>query len=116
MDDHRLAAMPTRFLVELRAPALGFQDVGELAGRAASAAREVTTTDAPVRFLRAVSVPEDGSCLLVFEALDAAAVEDVARRALIDFDRVTPVITLAAGLEMPREAIRSGQSQQGGST
>ena len=96
---------PTRFLVELRAPAIGFHDVGEIARQARSAAGETSAAGSEARFLRAVSVPEDGSCLLVFEALDQAVVEGVARRAFGDVARVAPAISLTGGAGLPGEPI-----------
>lgn len=94
-----------RFLVELRAPALGFHDLVDLSHRAQVAAASADAAHGPVRFIRAVSVPADGSCLLVYEAATADIVEDAARRAFLDFDRATPVITIAPGLELPGDAV-----------
>jgi hypothetical protein len=94
-----------RFLVELRAPVLGFHDLTDLSRRADSAARATDTPMEPVRFIRAVSVPADGSCLLVFEASGADAVESAARRAVLEYDRLTPVLTIAPGLDLAGSAV-----------
>jgi hypothetical protein len=98
-------SVPTRFLVELRAPALGFHDVAELARRARSAADEAGAGGSAARFVRAVSVPEDGACLLVFEAHDQAVVEDAARLAFGEVARVSPVIVVSGELGLPGEAV-----------
>lgn len=98
MTNERPRALAVRFLVEIRAPALGFHDLADLSRRADAAARETVEAAGPVRFIRAVSVPADGSCLLVFEGPDAEAVEDTARRACLEFDRLTPVIALTPEL------------------
>lgn len=89
----------TRFVVEVARSQLSYQDVGALVDRARTAAARAIPSHGPVRFVRAVAVPEDGSCLLVFEAADPADVEAVARAALIDVDRVASPITVGAATD-----------------
>jgi hypothetical protein len=60
-----------RFVVDVQAPEEGWTDVQALSG----AARSATAPDrSEIRFVRAVFLPEDGSCLLVFEADDVDVV------------------------------------------
>ena len=91
----------TRFVVEVARSRLSYQDVGALVDRARAAAARAIPPHGPVRFVRAVAVPEDGSCLLVFEAADPADVLAVARAALIVVDRVTSPITVGESTDEP---------------
>ncbi len=63
----------TRYLVEVTPPSDGDPDIGELAARCRAACEAVSKDGAFVRLLRSVFVPEDGSCLLVVEAMSAEA-------------------------------------------
>lgn len=58
--------------------------------RATSAAAAVTSEAGQIRYLRAIFIPEDETCLLLFEATSAELVQATARRAGLDPDRVTP--------------------------
>jgi hypothetical protein len=49
----------------------------------------------PVRYLRAIFVPDDETCLLVFEAASIDLVRAVAERAGLAADRVTPTVDLS---------------------
>ena len=63
-----------RYLVDVTPPPDGDPDIGELAARSRAACEAVSKDGSFVRLLRSVFVPEDGSCLLVFEARSAEAV------------------------------------------
>jgi Protein of unknown function (DUF4242) len=58
------------------------------AERCQLAAEELTREGTPVRFLRSIFVPEDETCLFLYEAASAAAVCEAVRRASLPFDRV----------------------------
>lgn len=73
----------SRFLVELTPVENGFHDIQALTARSRSACRELTEGGVPVRLLRAVYVPEDGTCFLLFEAGSEPAVEEAQRRAAL---------------------------------
>lgn len=79
------AALPplTRYLVELTPAENGFDDIQTLTARSRVACRDLTRQGTPVRFLRSVFVPEDGTCLLIFEAATAGVVEEAGRRAAL---------------------------------
>jgi hypothetical protein len=79
------AAQP--YLVELHRPALGWSDLEALTGRARAAAAELRGAGSEVRFLRAVFVPEDGTCFLLFEAESRDAVRRAAAAAGVDLAR-----------------------------
>ena len=56
--------------------------------RAVSAVAEVNADGDPVRYLRAIFIPDDETCLLLFEASSLDVVRKVAQRAGLDADRV----------------------------
>jgi hypothetical protein len=85
-------APPTRYLVELRPPKSGFEDIQSLGADSRAASEELSRSGTPVRFLRSVFVPEDGSCLLVFEAESDEAVRDACRLAAIVPNRVSEAL------------------------
>jgi hypothetical protein len=78
---------PTRYTVELRLPHAGLADVQAAAARA----REATTGDG-VRFLRSIFMPEDDTCLLLYEGPSAESVRAAARRAKLGVRRVEPTL------------------------
>jgi hypothetical protein len=87
-DEQRL----TRYVVELRRPALGWEDVHTLGESLRASAEGLRAEGKPVRFLRTVHVPEDDSCFLLFEAPSAAVVKQAVRRATPAVKRITEVI------------------------
>ena len=76
------------FLVEFY---VSRQDAGavERAERARLSADALTREGTPVRYLRAILVPEDETCFLLFEAGSADAVREAAKRAALPFERIT---------------------------
>ena len=52
-----------------------------------AAAERLTRDGAPVRRVRAIFVPEDETCFLLFEATDAAAAQEAARAAGLPLER-----------------------------
>lgn len=91
--EHGTAPAPGRFMVEVTRPRAGSIDVAALSDRARDAARQ-SDPARPVRFVRAVAVPEDGSCLLVFEGPGRADVEAVATTAGVSVRNITRVIAI----------------------
>lgn len=77
-----------RFVVECYLPAPGGDGVSERCARASAAADEMARDGAPVRLVRSIYMPEDESCLLVYEAQSAALVAEAGARAGITCDRV----------------------------
>jgi hypothetical protein len=89
----------TEFLVELyvaRENAGGLEVSSELAQRAAE---ELTREGTPVRFLRSIFLPEDETCLFLYEAGSAAAVRDAVSRAALSFERVVEAVPTPNGME-----------------
>jgi hypothetical protein len=69
------------------------------AERAQRAAEELTREGTPVRFLRSIFIPEDETCLFLYEAVSAAAVRDAHGRAALSFERMVEAVPTASGLE-----------------
>lgn len=86
-------AMPDRYLVELESPESVF-DIQSVGARSRAASKEVSRHGMAVRFLRSVFVPEDGSCLLIFEGDSIEAVTEACTRAAIDVGRVSRTLDL----------------------
>lgn len=95
MDTGRRASDPlSRYLVELTPDGNGVDDIQALAARCRAASEELSRSGTPVRFLRSVFVPEDGTCLLLFEGPSAPAVEEAGRRAALPLRRVSGTLRL----------------------
>jgi hypothetical protein len=67
--------------------------------RAQRAAEELTRQGTPVRFVRSLFVPEDETCLFLYEAGSAADVRDAVTRAGLSFERVVEAMPSAVGRE-----------------
>lgn len=61
-----------------------------------AAARAIRREGTVVRYVRSIFVPEDQTCLLLFEAGSPAAVQLVTQRAGLDVTRVVAVMEAAA--------------------
>ncbi|MGH3072376.1 MAG: nickel-binding protein [Gaiellaceae bacterium] len=85
------------FLVELYISRSDLLAAESGAERARLAAEELTREGKPVRYLRSIFVPEDETCLSLYEAATADAVHEVARRAALRFERVAEAITHSKG-------------------
>jgi hypothetical protein len=81
MEPRRAKGQVERYVVELTPAQTRADDIQSICARSRSACRDLSTTDTPVRFLRSVFVPEDGSCFLLFEAVSALAVLEASRLA-----------------------------------
>lgn len=84
------------FLVEQYIASTDAPAVGLAVERARRGAAAVSTEGSPVRCLRAIFVPEDETCLLLFEAESAGAVRAAALSAGLRADRVVAAFTEAA--------------------
>jgi len=76
------------FLVELYIPRTATAAVGDAIVRARRAAVDLTADGTSVRFLHFIVVPEDETCLFLFEAASADAVLETAHRAGLSFDHI----------------------------
>ena len=75
-------------LVQLHRPQDGWGELQALAAQARSAAEQVNAEGAPVRFLRAIFVPDDEACFHLFKGT-ASAVAEASSRSLIPFEQIT---------------------------
>ena len=82
----------TRFLVELRPARTEYDDIRLIGERCREACARLERDGTSIRLLRSVFVPEDGSCLLVYEAETASAAADAVARADIGATRVVEAI------------------------
>lgn len=74
-----MSAAARYHLIEVRRPPEGWGELQALAAKAREAATEIDSEEDPVRFLRAIFLPEDGTCFHLFEGTDAAVAEASSR-------------------------------------
>ena len=74
-----------RFLVEAYTPSAAATSAGS---RARAAARQLALDGHPVRYVRSTFVPEDETCLHVFEAGSIETVREVSERAGLEPQRI----------------------------
>jgi hypothetical protein len=87
------------YLVELYVSCADGDAVEQCTRRARLAAQELTRSGIGVRLARSIFVPEDETCFLLFEAVDAESVQDALARAGLPFERITDAVsTSGAGL------------------
>jgi len=79
------------FLVEIYFSRAAADVVAHSAESARIAAEELTREGTPVRYLKSIFVPEDETCLMLYESSSADAVDEAARRAGLQVDRVAAV-------------------------
>ncbi|MGH2786108.1 MAG: nickel-binding protein [Actinomycetota bacterium] len=81
-----------RYVVEVEMMG-GYPDVHELSARVRAAAGAMQVAGTNVRFVRTVFVPEDGACLLVFEATSEQAALEATAAAGLGVAQVSPALT-----------------------
>jgi hypothetical protein len=84
-----------RYLAEFYLPDGGC-GLAELARRAEAAARRVSGADEAVSFLSAIYLPEDESCLAIYEAGSARSVREAGTLAGLDFDHIAEISVCGA--------------------
>jgi hypothetical protein len=91
-----LAAEPElgRYLLELVPDKNGFEDIRALTERSRAACDELALEHVVVRLIRSIFMPEDGTCLLVFDAASAPAIAETARRASLPASRLSVLLSL----------------------
>jgi hypothetical protein len=83
--------MPT-FLVEAYEPCGRAGSLVEIERRARTAAAELSRSGTTVRYMRSIYIPADETCFHVIEGPSIEVVEEVGRRAQLEFDRITEAI------------------------
>lgn len=90
-----------RYLLELEQPYDGWRQLQLLTARARTGAEELSAEGLPVRFLRSIFVPEDGTCFFLYEAGSADTVGAAARRAQLAIRRIDPSIRISEREALP---------------
>jgi len=80
------------YLLELYIARSDPKTVADAAERARAAAADVSGEGSPVRYVRAILVPEDETCFFLWEGCSAEAVREAARRAGLGSERVTEAL------------------------
>lgn len=92
--------MVQRSLVESHDRVGLYRSCGEpltaVAERVSACAPELTEQGTPVRYLQTIFLPEDETCLYLFDAASEADVRAAVERAGIGFDRIGPAEQIGA--------------------
>jgi hypothetical protein len=86
----------TEYLLEIYLSRADAAWVERSVERTRLAAEELTREGTPVRHVLAVFIPQDETCLLLYQAASAEAVQEAARRAALRVDRIVEVCTGSA--------------------
>jgi hypothetical protein len=87
----------TEYLAEVYAPKNNSAGVRDTAARARASAEELSRQGEPIRYVRAIFVPDDETCFHVFEAGSAEAVRVAIERAAFPAARIVQ----ASGVQPP---------------
>lgn len=82
------------FVVERSLQGIAMDGLAAAQKRAIETAAALSRGGRSVKYLRSTFVPDSGRCLCLFEADDAATVEELNRTAQIPYDRVAPALDL----------------------
>jgi hypothetical protein len=83
--------MPS-YLVEVYLPRSRAREARATGHRARTAAEQLTREGVPIRYVRTTYLPDDETCLHLFEAGTPAVVEEASRRAALGRARIVPAI------------------------
>jgi hypothetical protein len=95
MSDERGQLRLSRLLLGLERPPDRWGELQVVTERARAAAGELTAEGARARFLRAIVVREDSSCLLLYEAGSPGTVGDAGRRTQLAVGRIDESMRIA---------------------
>lgn len=82
------------YMVERSLKGIAMSDLAAAQQAAIATTRQMSADGTPVRYIRTTFVPDSGRCMCLFEAEDAATVEQANRKANIPFDRVVEAMDL----------------------
>jgi hypothetical protein len=91
------------YLVEVYAPRSGIADVREAVARARASAQHLSAQGVPVRYVRALFVPEDETCFHVFEASSPDDVHAASERASFPARRIVQSVGMRPAIEIQPE-------------
>jgi hypothetical protein len=80
------------FLVELYVPRRAASGFEEEAQRVRSVTTDLHRGGLQIRYLRSLFLPEDETCLYLFEASGVEAVEEAVRSAGLEYERISPAL------------------------
>jgi hypothetical protein len=83
---------PNRYFVELAAPEGGWVDLQRLTARARQEAETLSRHGSAVRFLRSIYLPEDDTCLFLYEGDSPEVVGEAGRRAELRVLGIAPAL------------------------
>jgi hypothetical protein len=84
------------YLVDRDLPGSTLAQLEAMQQVAIASSRQFTAAGRPVRYLRSTFILGEARCLCLFEAVDAAVVEEVNQAAQIPFTRVVEALDLSA--------------------
>ena len=84
----------TIYLVERDLPGISLDQLAAAQRAAIETSAQFTARGRPVRYLRSTFVPQDARCLCLFEASDAAVVQQVNEAARLPFTRIIDALDL----------------------
>ncbi len=87
------------FLVELYVSQAEAAVAVERDEQARASAEELAAEGLPIAYVRSIFVPEDETCLLLYEAASGEAVREAMTRAGLPFERIAEVVSSALGDE-----------------
>ncbi len=82
------------YMVERELPGITMEQLGAAQRAAIETSEQSTASGKPVRYIRSIFVPGESLCMCLFEASDAAAVEQVNKTAQLPFTRVVEALDL----------------------
>lgn len=95
------------FLVDRTLPGMTEDLLAEAHRLLQVAARRMSSSERPVRYLRCTYLPEEARCVCLFEAIDPASVRDVNEAAQVPFRRISPAVEFWAPGAVASEGSRS---------
>jgi hypothetical protein len=82
------------YIVDRELPGYTLVEVSEAQRAAIRESERFTASGRAIRYLRSTFVPAESHCMCLFDAADAATVEDLNREARIPFTRVVEAVDM----------------------
>lgn len=82
------------YMVERELPGITMEQLAGAQRAAIETSQRFTAEGKPVRYIRSMYVPDEAHCMCLFEAPNAAMVEDVNKAAAIPYVRVVEAMDL----------------------
>jgi hypothetical protein len=98
-----------QYLVELYLPRRDEAALADAAVRARIASEQLASEGKPVRYLRAIFVPQDEICFHLYEAQAPDVVGEASLRAQIAYERIVRAVSVDR--DEPRQSTREGKGE-----